>query len=119
MEVRSDLLNNLPLFIDDLSKVKETYKDAFTDLIYSWCSGKGKDRSDQNLGLRRSCTWNNITMTSYERPLATENMRGGAVNRILDFQMEPGAIFTKETGNATVSVLRRIMASVGKCSLTW
>lgn len=114
MEVRSDLLNNLPLFIDDLSKVKETYKDAFTDLIYSWCSGKGKDRSDQNLGLRRSCTWNNITMTSYERPLATENMRGGAVNRILDFQMEPGAIFTKETGNATVSCITKNYGFGGK-----
>lgn len=114
LEVRSDVLNHLPLCIDDLSKIKESYKDAFTDLIYAWCSGKGKDRSDQNLGLRKSCTWNNITMTSYERPLATENMRGGAVNRILDFQMEHGAIFTKEAGNATVSVINENYGFAGK-----
>lgn len=104
-EVRSDVLNHLPLMIDDLSKAKESYGDAFTDLIYAWCSGKGKDRSDQNLGLRKSCTWCNITMTSYERPLATENMRGGAINRVLDFQAEPGDIFTKKTGNETVSAI--------------
>lgn len=114
MEVRSDVLNHLPLFIDDLSKIKESYKDAFTDLVYAWCSGKGKDRSDQNLGLKKSCTWNNITMTSYERPLATENMRGGAVNRILDFQMEAGSIFTKETGNATVSAITKNYGFAGK-----
>lgn len=114
MEVRSDVLNNLPLFVDDLSKLKESYKDQFTDLIYAWCSGKGKDRSDQNLGMRKSCTWNNITMTSFERPLATENMRGGAINRILDFQMEPGAVFTKETGNATVSVITKNYGFGGK-----
>lgn len=113
-EVRSDVLNHLPLLIDDLSKVKESYKDAFTDLVYAWCSGKGKDRSDQNLGLRKACVWNNITMTCYERPLATETMRGGAVNRILDFQMEPGAIFTKEAGNATVSVITKNYGFAGK-----
>lgn len=114
MEVRSDVLNHLPLFVDDLSKIKETYKDAFTDLIYAWCSGKGKDRSDQNLGIRKACTWSNITLTSYERPLATENMKGGAVNRVLDFQMDPGVIFTKETGNATVSVITKNYGFAGK-----
>lgn len=113
-EVRSDVLNHLPLMIDDLSKVKESYKDAFTDLVYAWCSGKGKDRSDQNLGLRKSCTWNNITMTSYERPLATESMRGGAVNRVLDFQIEPGDIFTKETGNATVTAITKNYGFAGR-----
>lgn len=113
-EVRSDILNHLPLIVDDLSKVKEKYKDAFTDIIYAWCSGKGKDRSDQNLGLRRSCTWNNITMTSYERPLTTENMRGGAVNRVLDFQAEPGNIFSKEDGNATATAIKRNYGFAGR-----
>lgn len=114
LEVRSDVLNHLPLFVDDLSKVKEAYKDAFTDLVYSWSSGKGKDRSNQDLGLQRSCTWNNITMTGFERPLATENMRGGAVNRILDIMVEPGDIFTKEAGNATVTVITKNYGFAGK-----
>ena len=113
-EVRSDVLNHLPLLIDDLSKVKEAYKDNFTDLVYAWCGNKGKGRSNVNLGMQIICTWNNITMTCYERPLATETMRGGAVNRILDFQMEPGAIFTKETGNATVSIITKNYGFAGK-----
>lgn len=114
LEVRSDLLNHLPLFVDDLSKAKEAYRDAFTDLVYSWSSGKGKDRSNQELGLQKSCTWCNITMTSYERPLATENMRGGAVNRILDFMVEPGDIFTKEAGNETAGAVKKNYGFAGK-----
>ena len=114
IEVRSDVLNHLPLFIDDLSQVKENYKDAFSELVYAWCSGKGKDRSNQDLGLQKPCTWNNVTMTNYERPLATESMQGGAVNRILDFRMEPGIIFTKETGNETVSIITKNYGFAGK-----
>lgn len=114
IEVMSDVLNHLPLLIDDLSQVKENYKDAFSELVYAWCSGKGKGRSNQDLGLQRTYTWNNVTMTNYERPLATESMRGGAVNRVLDFRMEPGIIFTKEAGNETVSVITKNYGFAGK-----
>ena len=45
-EIRLDILNHLPLLMDDLSKVKDKLNDNFTDLIYLLCSGKGKDRSN-------------------------------------------------------------------------
>lgn len=112
IEVREDILNNLPMYMDDLSKIKDKYGDAFTDFIYLLCGGKGKDRSNVNLGLNKLNSWQNITMTNIERPLATDTMRGGAVNRILDFEMDEGSIF--KNGNKVVNILTSNYGFAGK-----
>lgn len=112
LEVRNDILNNLPMVIDDLSKTKDKYGDTFTDLIYMLCGGKGKDRSNVNLGLNKSTTWQNVVLTNIERPLASETMRGGAINRILDFEMADGSIF--QNGNHVVSIINKNYGFAGK-----
>lgn len=112
LEVRNDILNNLPMVIDDLSKTKDKYGDTFTDIIYMLCGGKGKDRSNVNLGLNKSTTWQNVVLTNIERPLASETMRGGAINRILDFEMADGSIF--RNGNHVVSVINKNYGFAGK-----
>jgi len=112
IEVREDILNNLPLFMDDLSKMKDKYADGFTDFIYMLCGGKGKDRSNVNLGLNKTNSWQNITMTNIERPLSTDTMRGGAINRILDFEMDEGSIF--KNGNRVVSILSQNYGFAGR-----
>lgn len=103
-EIRLDILNHLPLLMDDLSKVKDKLNDNFTDLIYLLCSGKGKDRSNVDLGLNKVKCWSNSILSNMERPLAAETMRGGAINRIIDVRMAQGDIF--ENGNAVVEVLK-------------
>ena len=112
MEIREDILNNLPMALDDLSKMRDKYGDSFTDLIYYLCGGKGKDRSNVELGLNQAKTWQNIILTNMERPLATETMRGGAINRILDFEMEDGSIFPN--GNEVVKVLKSNYGFAGR-----
>lgn len=112
LEVRSNILNNLPMVIDDLSKTKDKYGDTFTDLIYMLCGGKGKDRSNVNLGLNTSSTWQNAILTNIERPLASETMRGGAVNRILDFEMAEGSIF--KNGNQVVGIINQNYGFAGR-----
>ncbi len=112
LEVRDDILNNLPMVIDDLSKTKDKYGDAFTDIIYMLCGGKGKDRSNVNLGLNKATTWQNVVLTNIERPLATETMRGGAINRILDFEMEEGSIF--RNGNQVVEIISQNYGFAGR-----
>lgn len=103
-EIRLDILNHLPLMMDDLSKVRDKLNDNFTDLIYLLCSGKGKDRSNVDLGLNKVKTWQCTILSNMERPLATDTMKGGAINRILDFEMQEGYIF--ENGNAVVEILK-------------
>lgn len=105
LELRCNLLNHLPIIIDDLSKMRDKYGDNFTDMIYMLCGGKGKGRSNVNLEMRKVATWQNCILTNIERPLAEETMRGGAVNRILDFEMAAGNIF--ENGNRVVEIINK------------
>ena len=100
------------MVIDDLSKTKDKYGEGFTDIIYMLCGGKGKDRSNVNLGLNKSHTWQNVCLTNIERPLASDTMRGGAINRILDFEMADGSIF--KNGNKVVELIKRNYGFAGK-----
>jgi hypothetical protein len=47
-----------------------------------------------------------------ERPLATETMRGGAINRIIDVEMAGGDIY--ENGNAIVELLKENYGFAGR-----
>lgn len=104
-EARLDVLNHLPLCLDDMSKVRDKMGGDFTDLVYLLCSGKGKDRSNIDLGINKAKTWSNTILSNMERPLATETMKGGAINRIIDFEMAPGYIFPDSEGNKVVEIL--------------
>ena len=104
MELRASFFNNLPLMLDDTATVKEKYGDDFSKLIYSLASGKGKGRATRDLGLRNEETWCNTILITGERALSTENLQGGAINRVLDFEMQSGALF--DDGQSVVNLLR-------------
>lgn len=111
-EIREDILNNLPLMIDDFSKIQDRFDNGFQDLIYMLCSGRGKARSNIDLGLNETKTWANITISNMERPLIGDNVKGGAVNRVLDFKMDDGDIF--ENGNKVVSIVKGNYGWIGR-----
>lgn len=106
------VLNNLPLMLDDLSKIRDQDKRKFTELIYAICSGGGKGRLDRNTNMREVEKWDNITLSNLERPLTDETMQGGAINRVLDFEISEGSIF--EDGNAVVTVLSQHYGHAGQ-----
>lgn len=113
MEQRLNILNNLPMMIDDLSKIHDQNgRDKFTDLIYTICAGRGKGRLNKNVEMRETATWANIVLTNIERPLATDTMQGGAINRVLDFEIQPGNIF--KDGNAVVTTISSSYGHAGK-----
>lgn len=117
-EMRQNTLNNLPMMIDDFSKTQQKYDNQFSDIIYMLCGGKGKDRSNRELGLNAATIWRNIILTNIERPLTDEGMRGGAVNRVLDFESQDGYIFHDEygldRGNYVVGVIGQNYGFAGK-----
>lgn len=86
LEAISDLLNHLPLILDDTSKKNRKIEDNFEGLVYDLCSGKGKTRSNKELGLNRECHWKNCILTNGERPLSSYVTQGGAINRILEIE---------------------------------
>jgi len=112
IELRMNFLNHLPLMIDDMSQVKKEYDGDFTKLVYLLCAGKGKDRSNVNLGLNKSTSWKNIILTNYEYLLVTETMQGGAINRIIDIEAEDGLMI--ENGNAVVETITQNYGFAGR-----
>lgn len=86
LEATCDFLNNLPLILDDSSKKNRRIEDNFEGLVYDLCSGKGKTRSNKELGLNRECHWRNCILTNGERPLNSYVTQGGAINRILELE---------------------------------
>ena len=109
LEVRADMLNHLPMMLDDTSKISARIKDNFEGLVYNLCSGKGKSRSNKDLGIRRENRWQNCIMTNGERPLISYVSQGGAINRVLEIECEKGLfknpqealdVFNKNYGHA-------------------
>lgn len=86
LEAICDLLNHLPLILDDTSKKNRRIEDNFEGLVYDLCSGKGKSRSNKELGLNRESHWRNCILTNGERPLNSYVSQGGAINRILELE---------------------------------
>ena len=111
MEIRLDCLNSLPMTLDDMAQIKNQYDGDFSELVYRWCAGKGRDRSNQSLGLNKLTSWRNCTLTNGERSLISETMQGGAVNRIIDVEIDNKSLFSD--GNKVSKVLRKNFGFLG------
>lgn len=86
LEVKADLLNNLPLILDDTSRTSRKVGENFEGIVYDLCSGKGKSRSNKELGTNRENHWSNCTLTNGERMLTSYVSQGGAFNRVLEVE---------------------------------
>jgi len=86
LEAKADMLNHLPMILDDTSKTSARIRDNFEGIVYDLCSGKGKSRSNKELGINRENRWKNAILTSGERPLSGYVNQGGAINRILEVE---------------------------------
>lgn len=111
LEATSDLLNHLPLILDDTSKKNRKIEDNFEGLVYDLCSGKGKSRSNKELGLNRESHWKNCILTNGERPLSSYVTQGGAINRILE--IECGQRVFAEPGQ-TAELVKRNYGHAGR-----
>ena len=110
MEIRLDTLNSLPLCIDDMAQI-QNQEDDFSQIIYRWCAGKGRDRSNQQLGLNPLTKWANCILTNGERSLTSEGMQGGASNRVIDVEIADRMF---KNGNTVAKSLRQNFGFCGK-----
>lgn len=90
MEVRENLLNHLPLMLDDSAKIKSKYgAEKIRNWVYAITNGHSKQRSNVALTARPQMSWCNVTITTGEQSLAQPTAQGGELNRI--FEVEAGA----------------------------
>ena len=111
-EAKAGFLNNLPFVIDDTAELRKRIKDDFSQLIYQLSSGEGRGRSNTKLGLAHKNTWRNIIICSGESPIITDQLQGGAVNRVLEYETDDGDIFSD--GQYAATLLRNNYGFVGK-----
>lgn len=101
LEAKADMLNSLPLILDDTSKVSKNWENMFEKIVYNLCSGKGKSRSNKEIGVNKESHWLNCTLTNGEKPLSEYVNQGGAINRIIEIQA-PEKIFNDPQYTAEV-----------------
>ena len=101
LEAKADMLNHLPMMLDDTSKTSARIRDNFEGIVYDLCSGKGKSRSNKELGISRENRWKNCILTNGERPLAGYVNQGGAINRILEVECGDH-VFSDPQSTATI-----------------
>lgn len=111
LEAKADMLNHLPMILDDTSKTSSRIRDNFEGVVYDLCSGKGKSRSNKDLGINRENRWKNCILTNGERPLNSYVSQGGAINRILE--VECGNHIYQDP-QKTVDILKKNFGFAGK-----
>lgn len=111
LEAKADMLNHLPMMLDDTSKTSARIRDNFEGIVYDLCSGKGKSRSNKELGINRENRWKNCILTNGERPLAGYVNQGGAINRILEVECKDHVYADPQT---TATILKQNYGFAGK-----
>ena len=95
IESRADCLNNLPLALDDTSKMSAEVMKNFEMLVYDLCSSLGRTLGNKEGGNRRIKTWHNIIFSTGEDRPSTYCSKGGALNRIIEITTNEGMLFDK------------------------
>ena len=113
IEVQLNARNSLPFLIDDLAQIASD-GELTSKLIYTICAGKGKERSNQKLGLNNAPKWTCCTITNGERSMVDESMQGGAINRVIDVYAGNNVMFNHMEGNKTHNFLIKNYGWVGK-----
>ncbi len=88
LEVLADMLNSLPVLLDDTSNANQKIMDNYESIIYTLCNGQGKSRSNKGLGINYENHWSNCFITNGEKPLTSYVKQGGAFNRVLEVEAQ-------------------------------
>lgn len=111
LETKADMLNHLPMILDDTSKISARIKENMEGFVYDLCSGKGKSRSNKELGVNRENRWQNVILTNGERPLNSYVKQGGAINRILEVECKTNVFADPRH---TADIVRKNYGHAGK-----
>ena len=111
LEAKADMLNHLPMLLDDTSNQNRRLAENFESLVYVLCSGKGKTRSNKDIGINRESRWKNCIITNGEKPLTSYVNQGGAMNRILEISCDS---YIFEDPRLTASVAKNNYGYAGR-----
>ena len=86
------ILNNIVNTVDEITNTKA---DEFSEIVYAYSQGKGKDKGDRDENKLRvnNTTWNTPTLTSsnasfYEKASSAKAIADGEMMRLLEFKID-------------------------------
>jgi energy-coupling factor transporter ATP-binding protein EcfA2 len=101
---RLGIMNNLPLTIDEITKMSG---DHFSDLVYSISQGRGKNRMMQHENAERhnATKWATIALCSsnasfYDKLASLKSTPDGEFMRLIEYRIEATDILSKEEADA-------------------
>lgn len=101
---RMSLYNNLPLFIDEITNIKQ---EVLSDLAYQITQGRDKHTLTRNRQERSALTWATIGAASSNKSLV--DILGGyksdasaEINRVFEYEFPSGVVFDGVTAYRTV-----------------
>jgi uncharacterized protein (DUF927 family) len=111
-EFRADMLNSLPILLDDTAQIARKNSNDFSNLIYMLCSGQGKSRGNVNLNLNKQKSWTLSIISTGEQPITNSDTQGGAMNRVIEIRTGNGEIFAN--GAAQAELLKNNYGYAGR-----
>lgn len=111
-EIMAGFLHSMPVFIDELQLAKDNRGNVKFN-VYELASGGGKLRSNKNLGLDSTRTWQNVFITSGESRIVKETDGEGALNRVIDVECHADNKAIRD-GHRTANALKRNYGFAGK-----
>ena len=105
----AEIANTLPVFFDELEIA--TDRTSFDREIYELSEGAGRLRGNKYGTTDKTSTWHTCFITTGEKPIITENSKGGAMNRIVEVHCTSKLI---ENGRDTCEIIYNNYGYAGK-----
>ena len=86
IERKANILNGLPLFLDDTKVARNT--DVITETIYQYTSGTGRGRGSQT-GVATTTRWQGVLISTGEEPITSYSQAGGSRARVVSIWGSP------------------------------
>lgn len=106
-------LRNLPVVADEMQTVRDREGD-YDKYIMRVCEGVERGRLNSNSSLKALQEWNCIFITSGEEPIVNINSGAGAVNRVIEVELETAdKMFPGSLGNEFANFCREHYGTAG------
>ncbi len=110
LERISEVINGLPLGVDDTQKAKS--EKIVADLIYAVCSGRGRVRGTVK-GLAHTPHWRTVMLSTGERSATSFTQHGGTRTRVLSLGGMPFGSQSAEQGRLTAKLNAQVCTNYG------
>jgi putative DNA primase/helicase len=115
LEARAQVLNDLPLVVDDTADIPDSKRrDLLGQSVYMLESGHTRTRSSKTLQQAPAKQWRTVVLSSGEYSLADYVGTGGAAARVLSFWGAPlGEVASEQTGTTVAEVMVELGQNYG------